>query len=588
MQEPIYLEALDQYPEAKAYVLKSWTRYRKYLAEWKANYAKAKPQDQLQYLKGACERSLMFFIHYVHGPTALRLKLQFTRYKDENGALCDPYIGLHGVQAGLFQYGIDKKKQIAMMLSRDHGKTLIYGCWGVEWIALHPQKIRAPEWSYITASGKLAARKGEYVHKDLEYNPLITALWGSQRKSGHVWNQDRLETAMGFTINFVGAGEQTRGPHPGGATVDDIDDSDTARSETMTANNKEWMWADFYGQMQPDDPLFVPGTNNGRGTMLDEIFFDPETQGPKHNFLCIKIRSCDLEKAAKPADCKITRAIWPAVWNAEKLKGRLLTSGLWAFDREMQNEPHGIDEPIFPADWIRANEIDAAQVPEQKDVDVIYAIDPAWRATELSDYCGWAELWISKRKSDYGTIFMFELDQRRYTADDLANHIVNRHLAQPEVLTFGIESDANQKYIHDYLLQVCMKTGVAPSITQIESEGKDKAARAESVQGLVQSGRVKFIRGKYPVAIDQIVHFAPRQRSGSHDDILDAMVYGLKLSQKWYFPLKREKPVEKPVDFLKDVRQKMNQDKLAAALRGEKGGRMLNPITGESLGRRHG
>lgn len=581
--EPIYMEVLP--PDAKAGVLKYWNKYRRAKAKWENEITKESVKTQWDWTKITCEKSFLIWINQVHIDTAKRLKLQFVRHTDDDGNECEPYPGLQGMLAALFQWMIEDHKQVALMLSRDHTKTLFFGCWGPEWLALHPHKLRAPEWSYITASGKLAAKKGKLVRKDLEFHPKILQMWGCQRRPGSTWNEDVIETASGFTLNFVGAGEQTRGPHPAGATIDDTDSSETARSDTMTTNIKEWMWADFYGQLEPGDPLGVIGTNNGRGTMLDEIYFDPILQKAKPGFCAIKIRGCDLEKAAKLEDYKITRPIWSKKFGVEELKAKLLTMGDWAYDREIQNEPHGVDEPIFRMEWVRANEVQPWEVPAPNEVDPIIAYDPAWRATELSDFTGWCEVWVSKRKKDKGFIYVWDWDQRKYTTDDFAQHIVNRHVLPPFVLGHGVEVDANQKYLHDYLLQKMAIVGVAPNILPIESEGKDKAARAEAVQGLVQSGRVKFIAGKYPGAIDQMIHFCPRRRSNAHDDMVDAFVYALKVVQKWYF---LQPPGDAPQEIpqtVAEMRTAQIQDKFRAKLTGKGGPKHICPITGQPLRR---
>jgi hypothetical protein len=203
---------------------------------------------------------------------------------------------------------------------------------------------------------------------------------------------------------------------------------------------------------------------------------------------------------------------------------------------------------------------------------------------DVHDFTAWAEALVSKRAEDYGTVYIRMVNQAKMTTNEKAIHMIMQHVKY-HPFAIGLEEETAQRYLGDHIRHVSMSMNAAPNIIPLHTKGKDKGARALSIQGLVQGGRVKFALGLYPAFIHQLINFTPqRGHNNSHDDMVDAFVWVLKLVQQWYFP-KREQPAE---DVIPEELSKLQQYRMAHSEQPKEqpvkwsSGR-LHPITGVPL-----
>jgi hypothetical protein len=574
---PIYLDAVG--PD----VLKICNGYMNRYLKLQDNFDKlTTPKERLQYAKEAVKKSFLFHINLTQGDLIEKLHLEMI---EQNPVTKEIYLGFHGLLATLFHYTVEYKKYVALMASRGYCKTFFEGHCGPQWVALNPSVLGGDEWSYFTASGGVVEKVNDLFATDLETNANIITIYGEQKKKGNTWNQDRLQLANGFKINFAGAGYQTRGPHPKGATFDDFESSETAASDKMTDSLDTWFRKDLAGQLAPSAPRIYSGTNIGPSTVLARIFHDPLTGKPRPHWDTFKFRACDKIPIGN-GEFKFKNAIWRKNpdFNAAGLKKIWETNGDWAFDSEYQNEPHGSNEPIFNRTWIEKNSIPLDWFPPVGACDLLMAYDPAVLTEDVHDFTAWAEALVSKRAEDYGTVYIRMVNQAKMTTNEKAIHMIMQHVKY-HPFAIGLEEETAQRYLGDHIRHVSMSMNAAPNIIPLHTKGKDKGARALSIQGLVQGGRVKFALGLYPAFIHQLINFTPqRGHNNSHDDMVDAFVWVLKLVQQWYFP-KREQPAE---DVIPEELPKLQKYRMAHSEQPKEqpvkwsSGR-LHPITGVPL-----
>lgn len=535
MLDPIYYEAIrDASPELYDYTNRLLTTTVKLHKKIKETPITSREYYPL--IKDICEKNFPLFNGVVHGNTFDKLGIKMIRRRADGSLIWS----LHGALSVIAQWGIQTHRHIAIIVGRDHGKTLIFSTCLCDWLAAAPKLLRAPEFSYITATGDVAAEKGQYIRNDLTRNPTFLTLWGDLKKNATRWNEDRIECGNGFILNFDGVGYQHRGPHPAGGCVDDAESTKTARSKAVTDHYKSWLWSDFYGQLEANDPLFLVGSNLGKTTMLGEVFSDPLTGLPKPSFTCIKIRSCDKEKRVENGKTifVLSRPVWRQKHTVEALHTKLLDMGEYRFDAEYQGEPHSEDEPIFPSDIIRANYVLASDVPPEKECDVFMAFDPAYGVKQIHDYSGWVLGYVHAKGDGDFTIYIANGAHARMNNADKVRWILDQTVLRPEMIFF-LETEGDKKSLHTSIDFQAAAEHIYPTIIPVETGGKDKRTRGESVQPVVFAGRVKFIKDKYPAFIDELTTFTGTEQD-DHDDMVDALIYLLKQIQVWYAGQKKK------------------------------------------------
>ena len=107
------------------------------------------------------------------------------------------------------------------------------------------------------------------------------------------------------------------------------------------------------------------------------------------------------------------------------------------------------------------------------------------------------------------------------------------------------------KAIGPFLREEMVKWNVFPNLVQLKHQGKDKIARARSMQARVRAKTVRFDKGSdwYQLFEDEVCTF-PR---AVHDDQVDAFAYlGMLLDKVIEAPTQSEIEEEEYLDELRD------------------------------------
>lgn len=122
-----------------------------------------------------------------------------------------------------------------------------------------------------------------------------------------------------------------------------------------------------------------------------------------------------------------------------------------------------------------------------------------------------------------------------------------QNIYDPEAI--GIEDMQVSKSIGPFLREEMVKQNIYPTIIQLKHGGKDKIARARSIQARMRAKGVKFDKGAdwYPTFEDELCRF-PRD---SHDDQVDAFAYlGMLVDRLIQAPTRDELEEEEYLDEL--------------------------------------
>lgn len=235
-------------------------------------------------------------------------------------------------------------------------------------------------------------------------------------------------------------------------------------------------------------------------------------------------------------------ALWPARWPLEKLAEKKLEVGSISFGAQYQGDPVPSDGRMFRPEWFehrfdvlptrrvtpppvarRMSESERMQYIgtrfgnrafEHLDCITIQSCDSAWKDGVTNDRSAVATL-----VSDYKDIYVTDLWFGRVQYPELRRVVESLyHKHRPRVLYVEEASSG-------YALVQELKATTGIPIVGVTPGRDSKEARAESVSGLFEAGRIKLPRSASWV--EELLKEFLRFPHGRHDDIVDAVVLGI-------------------------------------------------------------
>ncbi len=226
--------------------------------------------------------------------------------------------------------------------------------------------------------------------------------------------------------------------------------------------------------------------------------------------------------------------LWPQRYDAEWFiheRADFLDRGLSdVYSQEYLNEP--IDETVA---YFKKNEF-IARTSEDKNKRINYyiAVDLAISEKETADYSVFVVAGVDENK----ILHIVDVIRDRMDGREIVDLILNlQRTYDPELI--GIEEMQVSKAIGPFLREEMVKTNTYPNLMVLKHGGKDKIARARSIQGRMRAHAVKFDKSGdwYPTFEDELTKF-PR---GRNDDQVDAFAYiGMMLDSLIEAPTQQE------------------------------------------------
>jgi predicted phage terminase large subunit-like protein len=210
------------------------------------------------------------------------------------------------------------------------------------------------------------------------------------------------------------------------------------------------------------------------------------------------------------------------------------------YSQEFLNEP--IDESVA---YFKKNDFVAETVADRdKQYHYYIAADLAISEKETADYSVFIVAAVDENK----ILHIKNVIRERLDGREIVDTILTlQKIYEPDL--FGIEEMQVSKSIGPFLREEMVKTGVYPNLLVLKHGGKDKIARARSIQGRVRAHAVRFDKSGdwYPPFEDELCKF-PR---GRHDDQVDAFAYvGMMLDSLIEAPTMKELEEEEYLDEL--------------------------------------
>jgi predicted phage terminase large subunit-like protein len=353
----------------------------------------------------------------------------------------------------------------------------------------------------------------------------ITAKGSEQKLRGLKWNNKRPDLIVG----------------------DDLENDEIVLNSERRQKFKRW----FYGALVPS--LAVNGVIRIVGTILHEDSLlnnlmpsDYDRDTVVEELKTYNSRATNSWKALKyrahSDDFKYI--LWPQRYKADWFLSErqdFIDRGLAdVYSQEYLNIP--IDESVA---YFRKSDF-VAEHSEDKKAKLNYYItaDLAISQKETADYSVFLIAGVDENR----VIHVRNVIRERLDGKEIVDTLLNlQKVYNPELV--GIEEMQVSKAIGPFLREEMIKTGNYINLIPLKHGGKDKIARAKSVQARVRARAVKFDKSGdwYSIFEDELCKF-PR---GTKDDQVDAFAYlGLMLDSLIEAPTRAEEEEEQYYDDL--------------------------------------
>lgn len=211
------------------------------------------------------------------------------------------------------------------------------------------------------------------------------------------------------------------------------------------------------------------------------------------------------------------------------------------YSQEFLNEP--IDDSI--AFFKRADFLSLNKEDKEGHLNFYITADLAISEKETADYSVFIVAAVNHNKQ----LQIRNVIRERLDGREIVDTIIALQRAyEPEL--FGIEEMQISKSIGPFLREEMSATGVFPTLVPLKHKGKDKMARARSIQARMRAHTIRFDKtGEwYPLFEEELSKF-PR---GTKDDQVDAFAYlGMMLDSLVEAPTQEEFEEEEYLDELR-------------------------------------
>lgn len=376
---------------------------------------------------------------------------------------------------------------------------------------LHALTYPTEERSYlviICATQRTASKKLIEVSREFLASPEMNSLLSRVREnSGLAFEAEYYGGYPTVRIEAYGKGAAVRGlswgaKRPDLVIIDDPQDQEDAKSETVTANDWDWFLSDVYFLGQ-SSRIFLIGNNLGERCIMESVMRGAE----QLKFTVNKIPI--LDKDGKSA--------WPEKWTlkaideertAFSLGGKI---DLWYMNKMC--ECISPDSQIFKRGYFKHYDVP----PPLNEMNIYTAVDLAISEKSNADYSAIVTVGVNSA----GHWFVLDVEYGRYDPSTTMDAVFNA-VQKWCPLTVGIEAVAYQSALVHFLEKEMPQRGIFFRITPLKAE-KKKELRIEAVQPRFAVGTVWFKSGA--VWLPEIESELLAYPHGVHDDVIDALAY---------------------------------------------------------------
>lgn len=460
-----------------------------------------------------------------------------------------------------------KERYVAMAAPRGHAKTTgMTVSYGLATLLFRERKFML----LVSDTETQAALFLGFFKEQLQENQALIELFGLKRNDKGVvqFIKDtetdiivEFEDGHKFRVIAKGAEQKLRGLIWNGTRPDIILCDDMENDElVMNKDRREKMRRWFYSALLPcrsaNGIVRVVGTILHMDSLLERLMPKPYDRWSHQDGLKLWSEKrlngwCSVKYKAHNDDFSLI--LWPTRFDKtelQQIRANYIGQGLPdVYSQEYLNIP--LDESV--AYFKRGDFLAMDEEDKKMPVKYYITVDLAISEESRADY----SVFIIAGVDENRRIFIKQVIRERLDGREIVDTLIQlQRIYDPEIV--GIEEMQVSKAIGPFLNEEMLRQNVFLSLFKLKHGGKDKIARARSIQARMRAKTVKFDKSAdwYQSLEDEMTRF-PRD---THDDQVDAMAYlGMLLHQV----------VEAPT--LQEIEEEEYEDELRSADAGEYG-----------------
>jgi predicted phage terminase large subunit-like protein len=414
----------------------------------------------------------------------------------------------------------ERFRRLIINLPPRHGKTELASKKFLAWyVGKHPDRSTI----FGTYNEKFSQDIGRAV-RDIMVSPAYAQVFPNTVLGTDSKASDRLETTEGGIMAFVGRGGTTTG-RGGDLLVIDDPIKDRMEADSPTIRDTLWSWftqvmasrlMDENGRILLIQTRWHQDDLIGRLTDPHNSYYDPMEAMQWH---IIDLPALSADDGKDPLKRPVGEPLWPARFGKDYLES-LQRRDVRGFSALYQGRPSPAGGTFFSVDWLQTYR-------------------PNDLPSHLRHYAASDHAVALKQGSDKTCLLVIGVDQddtiwvlpdlvwRHMTAEQTTESML-RMMKLHRPLFWWAERSHISKSIGPFLRKRMLETHTFCSLIEMQPIA-DKQTRAQSIQGRLSMGRVKFPERApwWPAARDQMLKFP----YDAHDDFVDALAYiGLGLT----------------------------------------------------------
>lgn len=372
--------------------------------------------------------------------------------------------------------------------------------------------------SYASEIAEKQGRRARQLINSRSFANVMQMGLAPDQRAAHQWTLTNGSEFM--------AGGLTSGLTGNRAAIGVLDDPIKGRAEAESETNRQKTWDayidDFCSRLIPGAPQVLITTrwheDDPAGRILPEGW-DGESgmfkgrDGRNWKVICLPAIA---DRADDPLDRKLGETLWPEWFSLEHWLPFKTNKRTWS--SLYQQKPSPQDGTYFQRDWFRRYRPGS----EPKHLNKYMTSDHAPAGEADSDF-SCVRIW---GVDPLGDLYMLDGFREQATMDKMADKIVGNKadkkvglLTKHRPIAWFPEDDNNWKSAAGFITKMMREQQTFARIEPISPHGSDKAAKAQSFQGMASMGRVWIPEGpEGDDVIDQYLKFP----AGKNDDEVDA------------------------------------------------------------------
>ena len=409
----------------------------------------------------------------------------------------------HQEWSNILLYG---QENFAIEAFRESAKTQIVIRANLLHALTYPQDHR----SYLVIICATQTRAGQLlksVSREFLASKKMSGLISEVRDNSDHALEINYFTGETVRVEAYGKGAAVRGlswgsKRPDLVIIDDPQDEEDARSETVTVSDWDWFLSDVYF-LGKSTRIFLIGNNLGERCIIEQVFKNAKYL----KFTTRRIPILDNEK----------KSSWPSKWPVEAILedkenwAKVGKTDIWY--REKMCQCISPDSQKFKREYFRYYETP----PKLQELNIYTTVDLAISQKVNADYSAIVTVGVNGG----GHWFVLDVEYGRYDPTTTIDAIFSA-VKKWKPLCVGIEVVAYQAALQHFLEKEMPRRGIFFRIQPLKSE-KKKEIRIDNIQPRFAVGTIWF--KKNAAWLEKIESELLAYPHGAHDDVIDALAY---------------------------------------------------------------